>query len=223
MGGPGRAPFAHGELALAPAAPECSSVRAGEACGPAFRASGLVLPRHDPKVDASSEQKILGDVQMLVRPLVAVVLFAGCIGDQAGIEDSQAGGPVQWRVVAEGSGTDFPAAGALVARDAQTLERMWRLHSSDAPVPQIDFADEVVVALFAGQAPDSCHDIGVADVVKHEPSDVEVVVVKVDRVISGPESGCLRKVTEPYQFAALSRHDLVLFEFRVAAEVVEPR
>ena len=165
-----------------------------------------------------------GDGPILGSLLVTMLFLAGCVHGPATesgrTSSARAGEPVDWRVLHDGKGTDFPGEGSLVARDAETFERIWRLHSIDASVPEVDFTKELVVALFAGRRPDTCHDIEVTGKATPEGEAGRIAVVEVERVVPTAESGCARAVTTPYQFVAIGRADHVLFEFQVAQRTV---
>lgn len=95
----------------------------------------------------------------------------------------------------------------------QDWKVLWERHASlvDAsiPAPAVDFTSEFVVAAFWGDKPSSCYTLNIGDVTA--AGDRIVVAVNTD-VKKGP---CLTVITQPHDFAAVSRVTLKAGSYQV--------
>ena len=115
-----------------------------------------------------------------------------------------------------GAGYSWRAGGAanLVIKDAGAWLALWAQHT-DMPVavgavppprpalPAIDFARDMVIAVFMGQFGSGCYSIGVQSVVKFDAR----LQVSVLRTEPGPGAICTLAVTSPFHMVVLPRSD----------------
>lgn len=83
------------------------------------------------------------------------------------------------------------------------LTQLWTLLQEPPPVPTVDFSTQVVVAVFAGQAPTTGYGIAVAEV-----EDASSRIVKVE--LTKPDGSCVlaQSTTAPYQIVELPKTSL---------------
>jgi hypothetical protein len=88
----------------------------------------------------------------------------------------------------------------------QDWKQLWQRHTAlveaNIPSPTVDFTREFVVAAFWGDKPDSCYTLNIGDV---RLSGGNITVSVNTAVRDGP---CLTVITQPHDFAAISRSAL---------------
>jgi hypothetical protein len=108
--------------------------------------------------------------------------------------------------VAQGAITSHPlgwtqAGGIELVEDAAQWSALWALHDSSASPPSVDFARDVVVAVFAGMRSTSGHSITVRR--------VELSVARLDvgtkEMAPGRNCNVLFVATQPYHFVRVPR------------------
>ncbi|WP_198118342.1 hypothetical protein [Massilia rhizosphaerae] len=118
-----------------------------------------------------------------------------------------AGTTVAYETVARDDLSGVTVRENAVVRDQAAWDTLWRRHAAvrtPAPAqPKVDFTRKMLVAVFAGEVPDSCHGIAVARVAAGA-SKLNVEVAERDTSAQGP---CLSVVTHPMQVVAVDRTD----------------
>jgi hypothetical protein len=113
------------------------------------------------------------------------------------------------------SGVTRPAA--LVVKDAAALASLWAEHAGgERSLPQVDFQTSMVIAVFRGSQPSSCHGTGIASVARLED---RISVLRADSQ-PGPATLCLALMTAPAHLVVLERSDLPV-EFATERTVSE--
>src|SRR5688572_15224775 len=78
------------------------------------------------------------------------------------------GSPAPFSTIAQGTSSGFTQKAELVIMSADEWRTLWDQHQSirspAEPLPQIDFASHVVIAIFAGNKPSSGYEVEVKDV-----------------------------------------------------------
>ena len=127
--------------------------------------------------------------------LISLVLLAGC-------DAFQEADPYPYQVLAEGDFSGVRSPMEEIIDNNVEWQQFWRLHmsrtSSPEPVPQVDFASFVVVALFAGDKPSSGYSITIVAVTEKD-SDV-----RIDYRIEG-SGGPLQILTQPFAILKLQK------------------
>lgn len=118
-----------------------------------------------------------------------------------------AGTTVAYETVARDGQSGVTARQSVVIRDQAAWNALWRRHAANrtpAPAqPQVDFTRKMLVAVFAGKVPDSCHGIAVARVAAGAGKlDVEVAARD-----TSAQAVCLPVVGHPMQVVAVDRMD----------------
>ena len=85
----------------------------------------------------------------------------------------------------------------LIASQDQFRE-LWEVIGAEEPAPDIDFSEDVVAAVFAGEKPNAGYDIAVSKV---EDADARTITV----TLAEPSNDCVyaQMITAPYQIIKL--------------------
>src|SRR6202023_1375034 len=62
-------------------------------------------------------------------------------------------GPLEMKTIEKGTDSAVESAGQFTARTQQEWTKLWRSHAWDRPLPSVDFARDMVVAVFMGSRP----------------------------------------------------------------------
>jgi hypothetical protein len=127
----------------------------------------------------------------MITTLVGVALAAALQGNAS------------LRVLDRGDQSNMDDGRQTVARTAAELSAMWRLHAPERPQPKVDFAREMVVAVFLGTRPTA----GFAIDIVGTKEDAGALVVQYRE--TRPAKGLLtaQVLTSAYAIVALPRHE----------------
>lgn len=139
----------------------------------------------------------------LALVLIAAPL-AGCLAAEGGPS-----GALPFETIDRGPNSDVEQREEIVVRSTDEWRQLWDRHSDDER-PEVDFSEQMVLAIFKGQSPDGCHGAEIVNVTGHEDRiDVEGVYYEVT------DAHCTQQITYPFHVVALDRHDVnVTFDTR---------
>lgn len=136
------------------------------------------------------------------------------------------GRELPFRVLATGDNASFYAQQhGLVLRTPQDLAEVWRnTHMFTIPppaAPPVDFADSLVLAVFAGEQTGGGYGVVVEEVILNDtatPAGPQLLV-RARQQTPGPDDTTTALITYPYQLVVVSRDDLppdfaTTFQFR---------
>lgn len=83
------------------------------------------------------------------RIVIAAVLSILCLG--ASIAQALDGTPVQFETIATGRHTRVHEAARYAIRDQAAWAALWKRHAGTSAAPAVDFARDMVIAIFAGE------------------------------------------------------------------------
>jgi hypothetical protein len=113
------------------------------------------------------------------------------------------------------SGVTRPAT--LVIKDAAAWASLWAEHAGgERSLPQVDFQTSMVIAVFRGSQPSSCHGTGIVSVAR---LDDRISVLRADSQ-PGPATLCAALMTSPAHLVVVGRSDLPV-EFATERTVSE--
>lgn len=121
---------------------------------------------------------------------------------------------VNFSSIARGDDSGYRKAGRMVIDSKEKWSRLWREHTSDLlpppPVPEIDFAKNDVIAVFAGEKPSSGYSVQVTSV--ETKDDGETLVVKIEQGQPGKIAEDV--ITRPYHLVRIPKMEAtrVIFE-----------
>jgi uncharacterized membrane protein len=104
----------------------------------------------------------------------------------------------------KGDGSGIVEPRRIVVRDAVEWRALWAAHAGPAAsAPEVDFAADMVAAVFAGERPTPGYEIGIEDL-RHEGSALAIVVNEVH-----PPRGLLaaQLIVSPFHIVRLPRHE----------------
>lgn len=108
----------------------------------------------------------------------------------------------QLSTIARGDGSGIDAPRRVVIRDEPAWRTLWKEHAgSDVAVPPIDFATQMVAAVFAGSRPTPGYGVEVVDA-RRDGEGLGIVVAE-----SRPAPGTLaaQVITTPFHIVSLPR------------------
>lgn len=82
--------------------------------------------------------------------MISAILSILCLA--ASFAQAQDGTPVQFETIAAGRQTRVRDAGRYVIRDQAVWVALWKRHAGTGAAPAVDFAREMVIAIFAGES-----------------------------------------------------------------------
>lgn len=120
--------------------------------------------------------------------------------------------PASWVTIAQGSQSNIDARQEAVVRTAAEWQALWRSHGGRDAVPAVDFATDMVVAVFAGSYSTGGYQL---EIVSARREGKELVVEYVER---RPAAGAIltQVVTFPFHIARVPRHEGLVTFRRVA-------
>lgn len=141
-------------------------------------------------------------VWLLLATTVAVAM-SGCVDGGAGSFTLEDDPEVPFVSIENGSWSRYKTPGfhGEVATDGDEWRRLWAKHTSQHPVPEVDFASQFVVAAFMGRQNTGGYAIDVVDMSLAEGTFHAGYVT----VRPGPGCGTLQAVTYPFHFVAVDR------------------
>lgn len=83
--------------------------------------------------------------------MIPAILSIFCLG--ASFAHAQNGARMQFETIATGRQTRVRDAARYVIRDEAAWVALWKRHAGTAAAPAVDFAREMVIAIFAGESP----------------------------------------------------------------------
>jgi hypothetical protein len=105
---------------------------------------------------------------------------------------------VRFDVISEGSFSGIRAKTETVVDSQSEWTDVWEQHVSDRfpepPLPAVDFTSSVIVAIFAGDKPDTCYRLFVREV----SEDGDNVIVRYEIVKTSSDPGCGDAITQPF-------------------------
>ena len=109
---------------------------------------------------------------------------------------------------------DYPNQEGIVITSMDEWEAMWeKLHRFTTPrpeLPDVDFAQHILLAVFAGEKRSGGYAIQVERVTQTD----EIVMVYASEISPGPEEITIAQITFPYQIVKISHTNLpVRFDF----------
>ncbi len=107
--------------------------------------------------------------------------------------------------ISVGTHSGYTSQANLVIQDSQAWVDLWNQHMlfmiEPMPVPEVDFAENMVVAVFMGEVNTGGYALHIFEVVETGSS----VVVKMERVEPGPRCIVPQVLTQPYHMVQIAR------------------
>lgn len=107
-------------------------------------------------------------------------------------------------ILAEGDASAMSAPRRVVVRDPAQWSALWAAHAGpDAPLPGVDFAARMVVAVFSGDRPTPGHEIAITEMRR----DGQSLVLVVSERAPAPGTIAAQMIVTPFQIVTLPRDD----------------
>ena len=110
--------------------------------------------------------------------------------------------PMTFTTLDRGTISQIDTARTVVVRKAAEWQSLWREHAGDRELPAVDFAQSMVVAVFAGSRPTGGYAV---EITRIEPRDDGVVVTYRERRPS-PEDIVTQVLTAPFHIVRTQAH-----------------
>ncbi|MBI2770686.1 MAG: hypothetical protein HYX47_13750 [Burkholderiales bacterium] len=131
-------------------------------------------------------------------------ILLGCISGCGGGDAASA--PVPFTVIDTDSFSGVTRLRTVVVRDPASWAALWAEHKSTRipppALPQVDFSNQRVIAVFLGERPDLCYSVAIAGIAQTASN---IVVTYHENVPGG--GSCPQLVGKPTQIATTARFD----------------
>lgn len=113
--------------------------------------------------------------------------------------------PVAFTELASGNSAKVTTRDNYLITQQDQLEALWALLGTNAPLPSVDFAQNDVIALFAGNEPTAGYSIKVTKI-----TDTNQRMVEIEVNAPGPTCVAAHTVTTPYQVLLIPKTNLAM-------------
>jgi protease stability complex PrcB-like protein len=139
---------------------------------------------------------------VIAVPALALMLAAPVANAASPINTFQAA-VTTVRTIDKGGQSNIEAAKQVVAKTPQEFAALWQPHNGDKPAPKVDFATEMVVAVFMGSRPTAGFSV---EILSAAERGGQLVVTYRERM---PSEGAMtaQVLTAPYHIAAIPKSD----------------
>jgi hypothetical protein len=146
--------------------------------------------------------------------LVALVMFAQSPAERkARLEqglDAMILEGASARTIAKGDQSNVDDAKQVLVRTEAEWTKLWNQHAPDHPRPRVDFAKEMVVAVFMGSRPNA----GFSTAITSAMAANGALVVRYKETMPGPGTVSAQILTFPYHIAAIAKADVKDVKFQ---------
>lgn len=112
-------------------------------------------------------------------------------------------GPIAWETIDSDIYSGVTAEMKVTIRNQRAWARLWAEHKGNrhqpAPLPRIDFSEEMVTGIFTGERPNGCHAVRIQRVYRKAST---IIIEYSERTPSGPRI-CNYAATHPSHLIAL--------------------
>jgi hypothetical protein len=112
---------------------------------------------------------------------------------------------VRFDVVSEGSFSGVHTKTETIVDSQSEWISVWKQHGSDRipepPLPAVDFTSSVVVAIFAGDKPDTCYRLFLREV----SEDGDDIIIRYEIGKTSSDSGCGDAITQPFTMLRIQK------------------
>lgn len=127
---------------------------------------------------------------------------------------------LDFTTISVGTYSGYTNQSYLVIQDSQAWVELWNQHvlflADPLPLPEVDFAVNMVVAVFMGEARTGGYALRIYDIV-----DVgESIIVKMERTEPGPRCVVPQVLTQPYHIVQIAKADKPI-TFDVSTKILE--
>jgi hypothetical protein len=110
-------------------------------------------------------------------------------------------GPLEMKTIEKGTDSAVESAGQFTARTQKEWTALWRSHAWDRPLPGVDFARDMVVAVFMGSRPTAGYAVEIAG------TRLQQGILIVEYREASPRAGAMTAqiLTAPYHLATIPK------------------
>ena len=163
--------------------------------------------RNNKKIHRLSDTVSLKPVRyfFILFPLFALLSCA--ISDSVATIDEETGDNpnVSFNILSKGSYSNVSLANQFVIRNLKDWQRSWQIHNLDPnqPMPAVNFDNDFVLAVFAGQQPSGGYSVGISKIARKD-NNLYVSVTFSEPAANDMVSLAL---TQPYIFVSTEKVD----------------
>ncbi len=133
--------------------------------------------------------------------------LAGCL--TPGPAGQLSPGPMAFETIAKGQVSDIVDARTEVVREAAAWAELWAEHTPDedegaSAVPDVDFSEQMVIAVFHGQAGNTCHGVEIDALTLTDDGPVRVDATT---YVPAEDAVCGEALTQPFHIISTQRVD----------------
>ena len=109
---------------------------------------------------------------------------------------------VPMKTISKGDLSDQDTPRQVVARTSQEWQAVWKLHSTTAPLPPVEFSSQMVVGVFLGSRPSAGYAVEIVGTHSEGPA----LVVEYTQTQPGRGMMAAEMITEPYHLVSIPAH-----------------
>ena len=120
---------------------------------------------------------------------------------------------IDFTTLVRGTDSGYQSASQMVLDNSAQWSNLWQLHTCNTepspPVPQVDFARYIVVAVFAGEKPTGGYSVEIlsADTSNSQTRDRQSLVITIEYRQPGAEDFVTEALTYPYHIIKIPKID----------------
>lgn len=142
---------------------------------------------------------------LLVAALISIFLWAGCSNGTTGTP-----GEKDFTSISMGAASSITDERQMVIKDEQSFKDMWQHIDAVRGLPEIDFEDDMVIAVFMGEKPTGGYVIEIVSIEEYADS----IVVNIKETVPGEDEMTTQALTYPYHVVSTDNTEKqVRFEF----------
>jgi hypothetical protein len=146
--------------------------------------------------------------------LALVMLFAQSPAERKMRVDAMILESPQTRTIEKGDQSNIDDAKQVLVRTEAEWTKLWQQHNPDRPRPKVDFAKEMVVAVFMGSRPNA----GFSTTITSAMAANGALVVRYQETAPVPGGVSAQILTFPYHIVAIAKADVKDVKFQKDAK-----
>ncbi|MFU8819028.1 MAG: protease complex subunit PrcB family protein [Desulfurivibrio sp.] len=155
---------------------------------------------------------------VLAGALLLAWILSGCIADDKDDDGDDIGSRIGFAVLRSGQTSGIGVERLTVIREGEAFAALWQEHgvdlSSPLAQPEVDFSQDMVVAVFLGERSTGGYSLAITEVRERSAS----FMVKLKATLPADDCVVSQAASQPYQMATISRSSKVV-AFTTEAEV----
>lgn len=147
-----------------------------------------------------------------ILPVVGIIFLASACASPAEVEDPELdredeqqelqSGVLDFETISKDTQSNYQEDGKYVIRDENAFENLWQ-DASDEEIPEVDFASEMVIAVFMGEKSSGGYDVEIVEILETE----DTLEVTISETEPGDDDMVTMALTYPEHIISLENID----------------